>query len=91
MEIVEQRNAATLLPIIQSVARPGSIKHSDEWRAYRGIQGMGLAHKTVNQSVNFVEPDWTHTQTVESYWNRKKTLIKGMLGCRQVFLHYYLC
>ncbi|XP_063710240.1 uncharacterized protein LOC134838875 [Symsagittifera roscoffensis] len=90
MEIVEQRNAATLLPIIQSVARPGSIIHSDEWRAYRGIQGMGFAHKTVNHSVNFVEPDGTHTQTVESYWNRKKTLIKSMLGCRRIFLHYYL-
>ena len=63
MEIVEQRNAATLLPIIQSVARPGSIIHSDQWRAYRGIQGMGFAHKTVIHSVNFVEPDGTHSNS----------------------------
>ena len=63
MEIVKRRNAATLLPIIKRVARPVSIIHLDEWRAYRGIQGMGFAHKTVSQSVNFVEPDGTHTNS----------------------------
>ena len=90
MEIVENRNSETLLPIIQSVARPGSIIHTDEWRSYRGIQRMGYAHKTVNHSINFVEPDGTHTQTIESYWNRKKSIIKKKNGCHKDFLHYYL-
>ena len=68
----------TYLPIIQSVARPGSIIHSDKWRAYRGIQGMEFAHKRVNHSAYFVEPDGTHTQTMESCWSRKKTLIESL-------------
>ena len=38
LETVEKRDAATLLPIIEKVVRPGSIVYSDEWRAYRQIQ-----------------------------------------------------
>ena len=85
MEIVENRGAEILLPIIQSVVRPGSIVHSDEWRSYRQIQGRtGLSHRTVNHSINFVEPiTGVHTQNIESYWNVKKTLIKKMRGCQR--------
>ena len=92
MEIVENRGAEILLPIIQSVVRPGSIVHSDEWRSYRQIQGRtGLSHRTVNHSINFVKPiTGVHTQNIESYWNVKKTLIKKMRGCQQKLLHWYL-
>ena len=65
MQIVDQRDSATLLPIIQRVVRLGSIVHSDEWRAYRGIQArLGLEHHTVNHSVEFVASDGTHTQHI---------------------------
>ena len=92
MEIVENRGAEILLPIIQSVVRPGSIVRSDEWRSYRQIQGRtGLSHRTVNHSINFVEPiTGVHNQNIESYWNVKKTLIKKMLGCQRKLLHWYL-
>jgi hypothetical protein len=57
MQTVAKRDAATLLPIIQKVVRPGSIVYSDEWRAYRQIQPkLGLQHETVNHSVNFSWP-----------------------------------
>ena len=46
---------------------------------------MGFAHKT----MNFVEPDGTHTNS-GTLMEPKKTLIKSMLGCRLVFLHYHL-
>ena len=91
MEIVERRNAETLLPIISNVVRKGSIIHSDEWRACRNIQGLGYMHKTVNHSVNFVDPNTgVHTQTIESYWNRHKSHIKTMRGCKRSFLNSYL-
>ena len=68
MQTVDKRDADTLLPIIQSVVQPGTIIHSDQWRAYYRIQEkLHLEHATVNHSVNFVDPETgVHTQTIES-------------------------
>ncbi|KAF0772005.1 DDE Tnp IS1595 domain-containing protein, partial [Aphis craccivora] len=35
--IVEKRDSATLLPIIQREEEVGSTIHSDEWRAYSNL------------------------------------------------------
>lgn len=91
MEIVEKRDAATLFPIIQKVVRQGSIIHSNEWRAYRNIQFLEYADGKANHSVNFVDPgSGLHTQTIESYWNKQKSYIKTMRGCKRSFLNAYL-
>ena len=74
MEIVDQRDAATLLPIIQAHVANGSIVHSDQWAAYNQVASLlnVAAHQTVNHSVQFVNPSTgVHTQNIESYyWNR---------------------
>ena len=65
MEIVQRRDVATLLPIIQAHVAPGTIIHSDEWQAYRGVAALPsvAAHHTVNHSVTFVNPvNGAHTQ-----------------------------
>ena len=51
-----QRNAATLLPIIQQHVVPGTIIHSDEWRTYSQVSTLPnvAAHATVNHSLEFV-------------------------------------
>ena len=94
MEIVQRRDAATLLPIIQAhVAPPGTIIHSDEWQAYRGVAALPsvAAHHTVNHSVTFVNSvNGAHTQHVESYWNRTKIKIKAMKGCHSHQIPSYL-
>ena len=56
MQIVPQRDAATLLPIVQAHTLPGTIIHSDEWAAYRRVASLPnvAQHDTVNNSVEFV-------------------------------------
>ena len=92
MELVPQRNATTLLPIIQQHTVRGTTVWSDQWAAYNQIAALpGIAgHSTVNHSLYFVDPaTGVHTQTAESYWNRVKTKFKRMKGVseRQLALH----
>ena len=83
MEVVQRTDATTLLPIIHAHMAPRTVVHSDQWRAYSQVSTLGAvaAHNTVNHSVNFVHPvTGTHTQHVESYWNRIKIKLKSMKG-----------
>lgn len=93
MELVPDRSAATLLPIIQAHVAPGTIIHSDEWSAYQRVGSLPnvAAHETVNHSIEFVNSTTgTHTQSIESYWNRSKLKLKRMRGCHATELPSYL-
>ena len=83
MLLVDRRDAATLLPIIQQYILPGTTIHSDLWRAYGGIANLpgGYQHLTVNHSMNFVDPiTGSHTQSIENTWGRFKKKIKKSHG-----------
>ena len=59
MEIVPQRDAATLLPIIQAHTLPGTVVHNDQRRSvYSQVASLQnvAPHSTVNHSVKFVNP-----------------------------------
>ena len=93
MELVPDRTAATLLPLIQQHVLPGTTVHSDEWRAYNRVQQLPnvSSHGTVNHSVNFVDPQTgVHTQAIESYWARVKHKFKKMKGVDGDHLSGYL-
>jgi hypothetical protein len=53
MQTVDKRDADTLLPIIQSVVQPGTIIHSDQWRAYYRIQ------EKLHLNINSLDSFWT--------------------------------
>ena len=89
MQNVQQRDPATLLPIIQQHLLPGTTVHSDEYRRLARLPNLGR-HATVNHSLDFVSSSGIHTQNVESYWNRVKTKLKRMKGCHEQQLPSYL-
>ena len=92
MQVVPQRTAATLLPLIQQHVAPGTVIHSDQWASYNQVGTLPnvSAHRTVNHSVEFVSPSGVHTQNVESYWNRSKMKLKRMRGCAAKEVPSYL-
>ena len=62
------RTKEALHAIIRRNVRSGSKIHSDGWTAYRGLDRIGYAHQVVNHRREFVSPEGTHTQRIESQW-----------------------
>ena len=92
MELVDHRDAATLLPIILAHVQPGTTIWSDGWAAYNNLATTPAisGYSTVNHSVEFVSPTGVHTNHIESYWNRAKIKLKRMRGCHRSMLPSYL-
>ena len=88
MEIVPDRKAETLLPIIRKVCKSGTIIHSDCWKAYLNIErDLGFSHNTVKHKLYFVDPNsGVHTQNIESFWNKMKRVTKSMNGISKIRL-----
>ena len=90
MQLVPDRTAATLLPIIQAHrVQPCNLMNG----AYNAVAGLPAvaAHHTVNHSICFVDPaTGVHTQHIESYQNRAKLKLKRMKGCHSEQLPSYL-
>jgi transposase-like protein len=91
---VASRNTATLLQVIQDHVLPGSIVITDQWRAYDAAlrQITGMEHRTVNHSINFVNPNdpSSHTQQIEGFWSHSKGDIRSRQGIKQDEHYEYL-
>ena len=91
MELVAQRDGATLIPIIQRNVVPGSRIWSDEWAAYNGLIAAGYQHETVNHSRHFVHPiTGVHTNNIEARWAACKATMKRCYGVPRHLLPGYL-
>ena len=93
MQMVDTRDAATLLPIIRAHTAPGTIIHSDEWANHHPLWWMGCIQQNIpgyptstachGQPLCGVFVNRTnsvHTQNIERYWNRVKKKFKTMKG-----------
>lgn len=76
-KVVPDVRRKTLQPIIEANVEKGSEIHSDEWRAYTDLASKGYEHETVNHAQGeYVNGD-TYVNTIEGYWSRLKSSIKG--------------
>ena len=76
-KVVPNASRSTLHPIIESSIEKGSTIHTDEWLAYNGLDKKGYEHKRVNHGAKEYATAETHVNTMESYWSRLKTSIRG--------------
>ena len=92
--VVDNVNAATLMPIVRAnVAREATIM-TDEHKAYTKIASHFAGHGTTNHSAGqYVDSaDRTiHSNTVEGYFSIFKRGMKGVYQhCGEQHLHRYL-
>ena len=91
MQIVPSRDAATLLPIILANVEPGTEIHTDEWKSYARLNRQGFVHRSVNHSIQFVNPlNGAHTQSIECTWAHAKKKYKRMHGTSKPLFGTYL-
>ena len=93
-EVVDRRDRATLMPILQRVLLPGTEVHSDDWGAYSNLPAHAATvqtHRVVVHAANFLDPvTGVHTQEVESAWSRLKYKMKMRKGVRNYDLQSFL-
>ena len=63
--IVHKRDRDTLLPIIRTYVRRGSVIHSDDWKAYSSLNSEGYIHKVVVHKEEFVSREGACTNAIE--------------------------
>jgi len=74
--VCPKRDAATLHGLIRKYVRVGSTIHTDEWRAYNGLSGLGYVHATINHSRRFVHAG-VHTQQLPGGGSGVRSREKG--------------
>lgn len=86
---VNQRNADTLIPIIQRHVAPGSRIYSDSWAAYLQLNEVGYEHYTVCHKTTFKQSYQCvdtgdiihcHTNRIEGAWKHCKDHFRKMNG-----------
>lgn len=93
--VVDRRDRATLLPILERCLQPGSVVYTDDWGAYNNLErhlpNHVAHHHVVVHRDNFVDPaTGVHTQEAESAWATLKLPIKGRRGIERRDLQSYL-
>jgi hypothetical protein len=73
----QTRDEWTMSQIILEHVLPGSVIHTDCWRAYNFLDNLPqYSHYTVNHSQNFADPETgVHTNTIEGTWSAIKRQI----------------
>ena len=88
MILVQNRTAATLVPLIEQYILPGTC---DEWASYNLISSTTFQHLTVNHSIHFVNPTTgVHTQTIEISWGQAKKRMRNSMTTNPELLDTHL-
>ena len=95
LQVVRNRRAQTLLPLIQQWCLPGTHVMSDGWAAYQNLaqfNGGVYLHDVIVYQHNFVDPlhPDVHTQNIENLWMRAKRKLRRQFGTTRPLFDTYL-
>ena len=85
-QVVERRDAGTLLPLIQRCLLPGTESATDDWAAYSRVNTLPnvAAHRVVVHARHSMDPrTGVYTNEAESSWSRLKLGQKRRKGLRK--------
>jgi transposase len=76
-QIVPNAGKTELQGHIQANVASGSVMHTDEWLAYRGLGAKGYTHETVYHGCGEYARNGIHVNGIEGFWSQIKRSIKG--------------
>ena len=90
-EIVDDVEAATLLPLIGRQVRKGSIVCSDTFRSYTGVATQGYVHRMMEHGKGeYSDLKGTHINGLEGFWGYLKRQLAAKGGIRRERIGLYL-
>ena len=89
-EMVDDVEAATLLPLIRKQVRKGSTVCSDTFRSYTGVATQGYVHRMVDHGKEYSDLKGTHINGLEGFWGYLKRQLAAKGGIRRERLNLYL-
>ncbi len=90
LRLVPNIKTETLVPIIKEYCVQNAEIHSDKAAMYHDLESEGFIHRTVCHQDNFVAPNGTHTNNIESYWGHLKNHFRRMNGTNRKMLPLHI-
>ena len=89
-KLVDDTEAADLIPIITKQVKAGSRVCSDTWRAYTGLVAKGYVHRTVKHQKKEYVRGKNHINGLEGFWGYLKRQLSAKGGVQRKYLHLFL-
>jgi len=85
---VSSRGRSTLLPLIQTHSKPGSLFYTDDWHAYASLSIHG-GHVVVTKKKG-VPRGRSHINSIEGFWSYAKHWLYQYRGVHKLYFPLYL-
>ncbi len=76
-QVVPNRQAVTLYPIITQHTTEDVIAHTDDFSVYRKLHHEVAEHHVIQHTKGFYVDEDVHTQTIDGHWSIIKRSIRG--------------
>jgi transposase len=90
VQIIEHADKRTLMPIIRLVVEEGSTVYTDLWEGFADLGIDGYTHHKINHSLEYMNQQGHHANTIESFWSFAKGRLNKFKGVARTTLPLHL-